>query len=94
MARAASVHLGSARPSRHSVIRVTGIDKRPAKGPVEVRAFGPKGLGPSGLVGDTVADLRHHGGNDHAVYAYAREDLNAWQADLGRPLDPARSART
>jgi len=65
---------------------VTGIDKRPADGPVEIRDPGPKGTGGSGVVGDAVCDLRHHGGHDQAVYTYAREDLDAWQADLGRPL--------
>ncbi|MEU5608132.1 MOSC domain-containing protein [Streptomyces sparsogenes] len=64
----------------------TGIDKRPADGPVRVVAPGPKGEGGSGLVGDTVSDTRHHGGNDQAVYAYAREDLDAWERELGREL--------
>jgi MOSC domain-containing protein YiiM len=31
-------------------------------------------------------DLRHHGGDHQAVYAYAREDLDMWEAELGRPL--------
>ncbi|SMC99672.1 MOSC domain-containing protein YiiM [Kibdelosporangium aridum] len=65
---------------------MTGIDKRPVTGPVEVRAPGPSGIGGSGLVGDKIIDLRHHGGADQAVYAYAREDLDAWEAELGRPL--------
>jgi MOSC domain-containing protein YiiM len=65
---------------------VTGIDKRPADGPVEVRDPGPKGTGASGLAGDAVCNLRDHGGTEQAVYAYAREDLDAWEADLGRPL--------
>ncbi|MES4904630.1 MULTISPECIES: MOSC domain-containing protein [unclassified Streptomyces] len=64
----------------------TGIDKRPADGPVRVVAPGPKGEAGSGLVGDTVSDTRHHGGNDQAVYAYAREDLDAWERELGREL--------
>jgi MOSC domain-containing protein YiiM len=64
----------------------TGIDKRPADGPVRVAAPGPKGQGGSGLTGDTVCDLRHHGGNDQAVYAYAREDLDRWEPELGRAL--------
>jgi MOSC domain-containing protein YiiM len=68
-------------------VGTTGIDKRPVTGPVEVRAPGPKGVGGSGLVGDEIVSLRHHGGNDQAVYAYAREDLDVWAADLGRPLD-------
>ncbi|MCQ4196413.1 MULTISPECIES: MOSC domain-containing protein [Streptomyces] len=65
---------------------VTGIDKRPADGPVRVAAPGPKGVGASGLAGDAVCDTRHHGGDDQAVYAMAREDLDAWEHELGRPL--------
>ncbi|HEY2330329.1 MAG TPA: MOSC domain-containing protein [Acidimicrobiales bacterium] len=62
---------------------VSGIDKRPVDGPVEVRK--PVGKG-SGLAGDTISDTDNHGGADQAVYAYAREDLDWWQDDLGRPL--------
>ncbi|MER5179585.1 MOSC domain-containing protein [Streptomyces sp. NPDC002896] len=65
---------------------LTGIDKRPADGPVRVVAPGPKGVGGSGVVGDAVCDMRHHGGDDQAVYAFAREDLDAWERELGRPL--------
>jgi MOSC domain-containing protein YiiM len=65
---------------------VTGIDKRPAEGPVRVSAPGPKGVGGSGLAGDAVCDRRHHGGDDQAVYAMAREDLDDWEHELGRPL--------
>ncbi|MFD5748562.1 MOSC domain-containing protein [Streptomyces sp. NPDC127033] len=64
----------------------TGIDKRPAEGPVRVADPGPKGEGASGLSGDAVCDLRHHGGSDQAVYAFAREDLDHWERELGRPL--------
>ncbi|MFF2809859.1 MOSC domain-containing protein [Streptomyces sp. NPDC058000] len=64
----------------------TGIDKRPVGGPVAVTAPGPKGTGGSGLAGDAVVDLRHHGGDDQAVYAYAREDLDDWQRQLDREL--------
>ncbi|MCF6389269.1 MOSC domain-containing protein [Mycobacterium sp. MBM] len=65
----------------------TGIDKRPTEAAVEVRAPGPMrgGLG-SGLVGDLVSEQKHHGGDDQAVYAYAREDLDAWEDDLGRRI--------
>lgn len=65
---------------------VTGIDKQPADGPVRVTDPGPKGTGGSGVAGDAVCDLRHHGGSDQAVYAVAREDLDAWERSLGRPL--------
>lgn len=64
----------------------SGIDKRPVDGPVQVRAPGPKGRGGSGLDGDHISDTKNHGGDDQAVYAYAREDLDAWQDELGRPL--------
>ncbi|WP_404962853.1 MOSC domain-containing protein [Streptomyces sp. 147326] len=66
---------------------VTGIGKRPVPGPVRVRTPGSKatGLG-SGLEGDAVCDRRHHGGDHQAVYAYAREDLDWWEGELGREL--------
>jgi MOSC domain-containing protein YiiM len=82
-----SVNIGSPRPTEHSSVPVTAIDKRPVDGPVDVRAPGAKrgGLG-SGLVGDAICDRRYHGGDDQAVYAYAREDLDIWAAALGRPL--------
>lgn len=52
-----------------------------------VRAPGPMGSGlGSGLVGDTIGNLKLHGGDDQAVYAYAREDLDEWQTRLDRPL--------
>ncbi|MET9501266.1 MOSC domain-containing protein [Streptomyces sp. NPDC006622] len=63
---------------------LTGIDKRPVAGPVRVAAPGPKGAAGSGLAGDAVCDLRHHGGNDQAVYAVAREDLDDWERELER----------
>ena len=62
----------------------TGIDKRPVGGPVSVSAPGPRGS--VALDRDEVADARHHGGADQAVYAYAREDLDQWGRDLAREL--------
>ncbi|WP_328670912.1 MOSC domain-containing protein [Streptomyces sp. NBC_00322] len=64
----------------------TGIDKQPVEGAVRVSDPGPKGEGAGGLAGDAVCDLRHHGGTDQAVYAFAREDLDFWERELGRPL--------
>ncbi|GAA1639584.1 MOSC domain-containing protein [Catellatospora bangladeshensis] len=82
-----SVNLGAARPSAAADIGMTAIDKHPVDRPVRLRAPGPRtgGLG-SGLEGDDICDRRHHGGDDQAVYAYAREDLDGWQAELGRDL--------
>ncbi|MCX4586439.1 MOSC domain-containing protein [Streptomyces sp. NBC_01481] len=64
----------------------TGIDKQPVEGAVRVSDPGPKGEGAGGVAGDAVCDLRHHGGTDQAVYAFAREDLDFWERELGRPL--------
>jgi MOSC domain-containing protein YiiM len=82
-----SVNIGVPRadPWKHKAF--TGIDKRPVDGPVAVTAPGPKGHGDVGLAGDRVYDLPHHGGTDQAVYAYAREDLDAWAATMERTLD-------
>ncbi|MBI0300984.1 MOSC domain-containing protein [Streptomyces sp. PRKS01-29] len=82
-----TVNVGRAMPSTHTDWSGgTGIDKRPVDRPVRVAAPGPKGRGGSGLAGDTVCDTRHHGGDDQAVYAYAREDLDVWERELGREL--------
>ncbi|WP_030619725.1 MOSC domain-containing protein [Streptomyces sclerotialus] len=62
----------------------TGIDKRPVSGAVRVAAPGPAGVGASGVAGDAVCDLRYHGGDDRAVYAFAREELDGWERELGR----------
>ena len=65
----------------------TGIDKRPSADPLAVSAPGPAKAGPgSGVAGDSIINRRYHGGDDQAVYAYAREDLDRWERDLGREL--------
>ncbi|MGW4037481.1 MOSC domain-containing protein [Streptomyces sp. NPDC004778] len=80
-----TVNIGNLRPNARTdgPNGLSGIDKRPVEGPVEVRDPGPKGVGGSGLSGDAVSDLRHHGGSDQAVYAFAREDLDDWERELG-----------
>ncbi|GAB7190773.1 MOSC domain-containing protein [Kineococcus sp. NUM-3379] len=82
-----SVNVGGATPIAAKE-GVSGIDKRPVTGAVRVGAPGPKGTGGSGLAGDTICDTRNHGGDDQAVYAYAREDYEEWERLLGRPLAP------
>jgi MOSC domain-containing protein YiiM len=84
--RLLSVNVGRPRANPWKPVTMTGIDKRPVDGPVAVTAPGPKGTGAVGLEGDRVWDVNHHGGPDQAVYAYAREDLDWWQEELGRPL--------
>jgi MOSC domain-containing protein YiiM len=86
MMKLLSVNVGRPRPNPWKEVKLTGIDKRPAAGPVMVTLPGAKGTGDVGLAGDRVYDVRHHGGPDQAVYAYAREDLDFWAAELGRPL--------
>jgi MOSC domain-containing protein YiiM len=80
-----SVNVGVARASRHTDTGITGIDKRPSAEPVQIHDPGARS-GLSGLARDAIGDPRSHGGTDQAVYAYAREDLDVWQQELGRPL--------
>jgi len=58
----------------------TAIDKRPVDGAAEIASLG--------VVGDTCLDRKHHGGVDQAVYAYAREDQEFWERELGRVVPP------
>lgn len=91
MGRILAINIGMPGPSGNPHgLAVTGIDKRPAAGPVLLRAPGPKttGLG-SGVVGDRIIDGRHHGGDNQAVYAYAREDYDWWEGELERGLPSA-----
>jgi MOSC domain-containing protein YiiM len=81
-----SVNVGQPRLNPWKTVKLTGIDKRPVEGPVMVTRPRAKGMGMVGLAGDRVYDVRHHGGPDQAVYAYAREDLDFWAGELGRPL--------
>jgi MOSC domain-containing protein YiiM len=78
MAYLEAVSTGSPRRTVHGSLKRTAIDKRPVAGPVRIEQLG--------VVGDEIADLKHHGGLDQAVYAFAREDYAHWEAELGRPL--------
>jgi MOSC domain-containing protein YiiM len=73
-----SVNVGRPQDREWAGLGYTSIDKRPVTGPVRAHR--------NGLVGDVVSDTKHHGGPDQAVYAFAREDLDAWAAELGRPI--------
>lgn len=83
-----SVNAGPARAADYtdSASGMTGIDKRPVTGPVRIEAPGAPGVGASGVAGDAVCDLRFHGGDDRAAYAFAREDMDLWERELGREL--------
>ena len=54
----------------------TGIFKQPVAGRVMVRRLN--------LEGDRQIDLRYHGGEHKAVYAYPHEHYASWAAELGR----------
>jgi MOSC domain-containing protein YiiM len=73
-----SVNVGTPREAAWAGIGRTSIDKSAVAGPVDVHLLG--------LVGDQVSDTRHHGGPDQAVYAFAREELDWWAAQLGDEL--------
>ncbi|KUI01122.1 molybdenum cofactor biosysynthesis protein [Mycolicibacterium acapulense] len=87
MAEVLSVNVARVRVNPDAPSRSTGIDKVAVLDRVAVRAPGPMrgGLG-SGLVGDTIGHKKLHGGDDQAVYAYAREDLDDWESRLDRRL--------
>ena len=85
--RVISVNLAVPELSTAKRVGITGINKQPVDHPVAVRPPGPKTIGlHSGLVGDKIFDIDHHGGDDQAVYAYAREDYDWWEEQLGRTL--------
>jgi MOSC domain-containing protein YiiM len=65
-------------PDQRGGLDRTAIDKRPTAGLIPVQRLG--------AVGDRQYDQRNHGGPDKALYAYAREDLDAWEQELGREL--------
>ena len=63
----------------------TGIWKLPVEGPVAVRGVN--------VEGDDQADRAVHGGPDKAVYAYAREDTDWWEGELGQRAAQRRVRR-
>lgn len=65
---------------------LTGMRKRPVAS-IGVVDPGPREAGGrSGVSGDHVGDLKHHGGSEQAVYVVAREELDHWGAELGRSI--------
>ena len=77
-----SVNLGHTVDVPWGQLKRSAIDKRPTAARVHVHT--------RGIEGDEIADLKHHGGVDQAVYAFAGEELDYWSGELGRPLDPGR----
>ena len=83
----ASINIARAVPNPYQPELDTGIGKQPVEGAIAVCSPGPKAdRSGSGLAGDFIGDTEHHGGDDQAVYSFAREDLDFWQQRLGRVL--------
>lgn len=85
--RVVSVQVGSGQvwdAKKH----LTGINKVPAPA---IEVFEPGSRedgGRSGVRGDFVDDLVHHGGSEQAVYLVAQEELDYWSGKLDRQLTP------
>lgn len=73
-----SVNVGTPQAKQWAGLGCTSIDKHPETGRIPVYALG--------LAGDQVSDTKNHGGVDQAVYAFAREDLDWWERELGQPI--------
>jgi MOSC domain-containing protein YiiM len=79
-ARLISVNVGVPRDVElNGEVRQTAIFKHPVSGRVRVAG--------GGVAGDRQADQVNHSGEHKAVYAYAREDLDFWAAELGREVE-------
>ena len=79
--RVISVNVGTIREVRwRGEIVTTAIWKHPVEGRVAIRGVN--------LDGDDQADREVHGGTDKAVYAYAREDYDAWRDRHGVDAAP------
>ena len=61
-------------------VGVTSIDKRSVSDSRQVTT--------AGVAGDQRSDIPNHGMPEQAVYAYAREDYEWWEAELDRELVP------
>ena len=70
-----SVNAGRAEPMKIGARTITtGIRKRPVE-----HGY----VGALGLAGDVVAEAKHHGGPDQALYLYSSEDYAWWAGELG-----------
>lgn len=77
--RVLSVNVGAAREFEYGGREArSAIWKSPVAGRIAARGVN--------LAGDDQADRKAHGGFDKAVYAYAVEDTQWWEEQVGRPL--------
>lgn len=84
-----SVNAGQAEPIgiRRGKLVLSGYRKRPV-------STGTVSVGPVGMEGDVVADLRVHGGPDKAIYAYSADHFPFWTEAMrpDRPFGPGSFA--
>ena len=60
----------------------TGIDKRSVTGAIT--------FAQEQVANDVIVDRQAHGGYDQAVYAYAREDADWWEKEIGISIENGR----
>lgn len=87
-----STNSGDAVATRRSSQDYTGHDKQPV---AQVQVSAPPkraARGGSGVAGDYIGDLAHHGGSTQALYAVSQSELDYWSAQLGRRLAPGSFA--
>jgi MOSC domain-containing protein YiiM len=90
-----SVNLGRARPNPYKRSRARDRQGAGRTGPSRSAIPGPKRRrARQRLVGDFIGDRKHHGGDEQAVYAFQREDLDRWAERLGRQLPNGFFGRT
>lgn len=77
-----SINIGQPRTIGHKPGEkgITGIYKIPVEWPVFITT--------DGLAGDLVANKKHHGGPDQAVYIYGQADYDHWKDELGDRVAP------
>ncbi|CAN5578544.1 MOSC domain-containing protein [soil metagenome] len=76
-----SVNVGNEEPIENSgKSGNTGIYKRSVSTPVEITT--------AGLPGDTISDMKNHGGPDQAVYVFGIPDYDWWSEQVGHELSP------
>lgn len=79
MARLLSVNVGVPR-NIAGTRTLTGIYKEPVSGPVAISR--------DGIANDVIADRKHHGGADQAIYVYFQRDYDFWAAELNQAMAP------
>ena len=75
-----SINLG-----QHEILK-SALYQKPTG--IQKRAVPSAAVSSEGLTGDYVADQKHHGGPDQAVYVYTVPDYDWWSQQLETPVAP------